>query len=118
LRREIKRKGRHLASLDDEARHIVRKKAKKLRYAAEFFASLFERKREQRRHKHLLSRLEALQNRLGMLNDLAAIPGLFAKAGLSVDAAAAFMEGGPMKKELLDLAEAVHQDLVDTRKFW
>ena len=80
-RRKVKRKGRNLASLDDDARHEVRKSAKKLRYAAEFFAGLFERKGEKRRHKRFVKALEALQDQLGALNDLAAAPELLARLG-------------------------------------
>lgn len=117
FRRRIKRKGRDLASLDDDARHMVRKDAKKLRYATEFFASLFERKRERRRHKRFLARLEALQDRLGMLNDLVAAPAVLAKAGLSDDAVVE-LPGYGSKKKLLDRAEAAHEDLIDTKIFW
>lgn len=118
FRRRIKREGRDLAGLDDEARHNVRKDAKTLRYATEFFASLFVRKREQRRCRRFLSRLEALQDRLGMLNDLVAAPGVLAKAGIGADAAVALLERGPKKKELLDRAETALEDLVDTKIFW
>jgi inorganic triphosphatase YgiF len=40
LRRKIKKDGSDLAGVDDMQRHEVRKDAKKLRYAAEFFGSL------------------------------------------------------------------------------
>ncbi len=54
-----------LAKLDDEHRHEVRKKAKKLRYAAEFFTSLFDRKKQQRRYERYIEALEDLQDALG-----------------------------------------------------
>lgn len=41
FRRKVKKGGRDLAA-EDEARHEVRKDAKKLRYAAEFFTALFD----------------------------------------------------------------------------
>jgi inorganic triphosphatase YgiF len=44
LYRKVRKGGRDLTGKSDAARHEVRKDAKKLRYAAEFFASLFENK--------------------------------------------------------------------------
>lgn len=55
------------AELDDEARHALRKRAKRLRYAVEFGAALFDAKRVQR----YLKPLRELQERLGALNDVA-----------------------------------------------
>jgi CHAD domain-containing protein len=55
------------ADLDDEARHALRKRTKRLRYAVEFSAALFEPKRVQR----YLKPLRELQERLGALNDVA-----------------------------------------------
>lgn len=55
------------AALDDEARHALRKRAKRLRYAVEFSAALFDAKRVQR----YLKPLRELQERLGALNDVA-----------------------------------------------
>ena len=50
-----------------EQRHRVRIRAKRLRYAAEFFASLFQRKAANRYRRGLA----ALQDALGALNDTA-----------------------------------------------
>ncbi len=50
---------------DDVERHALRKRAKRLRYAVEFAAALFERRRVRR----YLKPLRALQERLGLLND-------------------------------------------------
>lgn len=85
----MKREGRNLADIDDEARHEARKSAKKLRYAAEFLQGLFERKNEKRRHKRFVKALEALQDQLGALNDLAAAPDVLKKLGVADDAGAA-----------------------------
>lgn len=54
------------ADLGDDERHSLRKLAKRLRYAAEFVAPLFPRKRVER----YLKRLRALQEQLGHYNDL------------------------------------------------
>ena len=51
--------------LEDEARHRLRKRAKRLRYATEFCRSLFERRAVRR----YLKALRALQERLGAVSD-------------------------------------------------
>jgi len=117
-RRKVKRKGRNLASLDDDARHEVRKSAKKLRYAAEFFAGLFERKGEKRRHKRFVKALEALQDQLGALNDLAAAPELLARLGIAESPGAAELMAHGKKGRLIETAADAHEDFVDTKRFW
>ncbi len=62
------RKGmRQLEGLDDSARHQIRIGIKKLRYAIEFFSSLYP----DRKAKRLASAFAVLQDRLGLLNDIA-----------------------------------------------
>ena len=63
--RKLKKSGRDFAHLDVGERHGVRIAAKKLRYAAEFFAPLFPAKRGRK----YLEALERLQDVLGDLND-------------------------------------------------
>lgn len=65
--RKLLARGRHLARMDDAARHALRIQAKKMRYAAEFLGSLFPGKAV-RRYVKLLA---GLQDDLGRLNDLA-----------------------------------------------
>lgn len=55
----------HWRTLDGEQRHTLRKRAKKLRYAAEFFSSLYKPKSVDR----YLKKLQALQQLLGSTND-------------------------------------------------
>jgi inorganic triphosphatase YgiF len=69
--RKVRKKGKTLAKLDARSRHKLRIQTKKLRYAAEFFASLFSNKRMVKRRKRLLAALERLQGGLGDLNDIA-----------------------------------------------
>ena len=57
--------------LDSEERHQVRIEIKKLRYATEFFESLFKGGGAKKRKRAALSTLEALQETLGELNDIA-----------------------------------------------
>lgn len=127
--RRIRKRGRHLARLEAEERHRVRIEAKKLRYGAEFFGSLYAGKKAHKRHKAFVSTLSDLQDHLGTLNDQATahmvlsslvtgpdpseIPGetVFA-AGL----AAGDNEAGA--KALLKAAAAAHAELLDVKPFW
>jgi len=119
FRRRIKRRGKNLAAASDETRHEVRKDAKKLRYASEFFASLFGGKREQRRQRRFVAALEDLQDRLGTLNDLASAPGVLDKLQLMNEPGASeLLAGSTGKKKMLQRAEAAHDELFDTKKFW
>ncbi|SDZ76995.1 CYTH and CHAD domain-containing protein [Rubrimonas cliftonensis] len=59
--------GERIETLEGEARHDLRKALKKLRYATEFFASLYPAKRI----KPFVTRLKALQDDFGALQDLA-----------------------------------------------
>lgn len=81
----------HLAELSDEERHQLRKRLKRLRYTAEFFASLYP----EQAARSYLKRLGTLQDCFGALNDLAT-------AGRLIEGLAAFGTG---KKAAL-LAEA------------
>lgn len=118
FRRKVKKGGRDLEELDDEARHEVRKAAKKLRYATEFFAALYERKRERRRYKKFVSALETLQDQLGALNDLATAPEVLHGLGLADNPDARALPGADRKADLLQEAAEAHADLVDAKRFW
>jgi triphosphatase len=69
LSHQLRKKGKHLAALKPAARHRARIKAKKLRYAAEFFDKLFGKHAQKRRSK-FIGALAELQDALGALNDL------------------------------------------------
>jgi CHAD domain-containing protein len=69
--RKIRKRGKARARLDARRRHRLRIQAKKVRYAAEFFANLFPGKKAARRRKRFLSALEGVQDGLGDLNDIA-----------------------------------------------
>ena len=66
--------GEDIEHLETEALHEIRLRAKRLRYAAEFFAPLFPHKAT----KRFIHRLSALQERLGTLNDGAVAADLLA----------------------------------------
>ena len=59
--------GKRFEELSPEARHEIRLSLKKLRYASEFFAKLYPKKKNRR----YVARLRGLQDGLGHLNDLA-----------------------------------------------
>jgi triphosphatase len=115
LRKRIKREGKGLADSDDGHRHEVRKYAKKLRYATEFFVSLYPGRKPRRRMDRFLDRLEALQDKLGRLNDIATGPALFARLGIEAELP---MPGKKERKRLLDDAEDCFDALIDSKRFW
>jgi len=117
-RKRLKRDGSALAKADDEHRHDVRKDAKKLRYAAEFFASLFDDKRGVRRHKKFLAAIEALQEELGALNDLVTSPEVLKKHGLADHPASGSVVSDRDKAGLLGKAQSAVDEMLDIKRFW
>ena len=69
-RRKLIQSGRHLDRLSAEKRHRIRMEAKKLRYASEFFSSLWTDRKHRKRYKVFIVALEDLQTCLGSLNDI------------------------------------------------
>lgn len=70
--KKIRKDGKQPDRLSAGERHKLRIKTKKLRYALEFFDSLFPGKRDQKELARLSGKLKALQSALGSLNDFAA----------------------------------------------
>jgi triphosphatase len=68
--KKIRTRGRELASLDPHARHKLRIRIKKLRYATEFYKAVFPGKRQHKRRTKFLSALKDLQDCFGELNDI------------------------------------------------
>ena len=79
--KRIRKRGRHLAELAPDERHRVRIAVKKLRYAAEFFAPLYEGKGRAKRTRRFRDALGELQDRLGDLNDIAVAATMAETAG-------------------------------------
>lgn len=69
--RKARKDGRHLDGMSTRERHKFRIRIKKIRYATEFFESLFG-KAERNRLARLSKRLKTIQDALGSLNDFAA----------------------------------------------
>lgn len=90
--RKLRHQGKHLAQLAPAERHEVRISAKRLRYAIEFFQSLFDGKRV----KPCLRALSALQDELGKLNDASVASGLLEQLRTlkpELSTASGFMDG-------------------------
>ena len=101
--------------LDDESRHGLRKRAKRLRYAAEFAAPLFRR----RAVRPYLKRLRALQARLGAICDVVTAMHAFAPRA-ATEARAMFALGWLTARREVLIAEA-QPDLLtfaEADRFW
>ncbi|QOZ28314.1 CYTH and CHAD domain-containing protein [Bradyrhizobium sp. CCBAU 51753] len=101
--RKLRRDGRRLDRLSAEERHKVRIRAKKIRYAVDFFESLFPGKRERKRLARLSKHLKRVQDALGSLNDFAAHRKLAVDAALKAphqkERARAFASGVVLGRE-------------------
>jgi inorganic triphosphatase YgiF len=87
--RRVRKRGGDVPTATPEVRHQVRIAAKKLRYAAEFFASLYPAKRVAR----YVDALEDLQDILGALNDAAVVDRLLSEVAGSGRPVAAGVDG-------------------------
>ncbi len=96
LGRLLKR-SRGLVKLAPEKRHEARLEAKKLRYAGDFFAALYDGGRSGKRYERFMKRLVGLQDQLGELNDIATAQtltyGIAQDAGAARDGSSAFAAG-------------------------
>lgn len=112
-RRQLKRRGDGLAKRDDRHRHKARIAAKKLRYATQFFASLYRTGKARRRYRRFLDPLETLQDQLGALNDLVIAPQILASLGID-----AKPPGVGKRAQLLREAAEAYDALIDAEPFW
>lgn len=113
FRRKARKAGKRFARLDDEQRHTLRKNAKNLRYAAEFFASLFVDSPGAGRIEPFISALESVQNRLGDWNDRVTAPATLAALGITDSGAT-----GGDDQRLLKAAERALREFDAVRRFW
>ena len=81
-RRKLRKRAKSFAELDAGRRHKLRIQAKKLRYASDFFGSLFSGKQPDKRRKKFLAALETVQDCLGDLNDIAVHENMISAAGM------------------------------------
>lgn len=122
LRDKVRKRGRRLADLDAGARHELRIQAKKLRYATEFFAGVFDD--EAKRRRRFLATLRTLQDALGELNDLAVAEQtgrrLSEGRGAELAYAAGLIVGARRGDEsrLIGEAASAYEDFRRARRFW
>jgi triphosphatase len=122
LHRQLRKVGNHLATLSPERRHQARIKAKKLRYAAEFFSETFGKSAHKQCSQYIAS-LTTLQKALGDLNDLVtARQCALAVVGRNADLAfyAGQIVGGRSRGKRRLLAEAVraYEKWSIAKRFW
>ncbi len=113
--RQVLADATHHDALDDESRHRLRKRAKRLRYSAEFAAPLFERRAVRR----YLKRLRALQERLGAISDVVTAMHAFS-ARAAAEPRAMFALGWLTARRELLIGRA-HPELVafaEVERFW
>lgn len=120
LRKELKA----LTALDVETRHKVRIRAKKVRYASEFFTALAKGKRGAKAAKRFVEQLRPLQESLGELNDVAnAERALRLLAERNQDAGLAFAAGeaadaiGRTEAKLLEKADKAAKGFARAKAF-
>ncbi|MFV3131839.1 CHAD domain-containing protein [Niveispirillum sp. KHB5.9] len=122
--RQARKRGRGFARLAPAPRHELRISLKKLRYAADFFRSLYEGKALRR----FLEDMSAFQDRLGHLQDVATVDKLVAElegtAGAALPAdwrLGAGLVAGWHARGLHDLEEDTVADwhrFADAKPFW
>ncbi|HEV2746938.1 MAG TPA: CHAD domain-containing protein [Allosphingosinicella sp.] len=119
--RKVRKNGRDIAGLDPEPRHRLRIDVKKLRYAVEFLAGLHAEAPSQ---KPFIAALEAMQERLGELNDMETARELVAglpeelRAEASAFAASNPREEAKRTETLLAEAQAAQRRLTEAGPFW
>ena len=125
--RKVRKRGKTLLQLDPMRRHRLRIQVKKLRYAVEFFASLFSDKRLLRRREKFLPVLERLQDCLGDLNDIAVNEARMTEIGIRhrqsnpkrVFAAGLLTGREDARLEVVaEAATAAYERLIKVKPFW
>ena len=115
LHRQLKRDAGVFLTLDDTMRHRTRKRLKRLRYCAEFVASLYPAKAV----KRYLARLRPAQDALGQYNDLTVAEAAF-RGQLEHDARAWFALGwlAARRTQLLQDSARALERLSKAPIFW
>jgi CHAD domain-containing protein len=115
LEEKIRRAADRFAELGDKERHHLRKRIKRLRYAAELVGSLWPRRQVQK----FLRRLEKAQTTLGQLNDAVVALNLYRSLARE-DPRAWFAAGwlAARKEALLVSCAKILADLAIRRGFW
>ncbi len=115
LWRQLRPAARRFGKLDDEARHRLRKRLKRLRYVAEFVAPLFSSKRVER----FLAALRRAQEALGDYNDAIVARDLFVtSAAQHPQAWFAVGWADAEQSRVVARCENGLATLLDARRFW
>jgi inorganic triphosphatase YgiF len=117
LRRRVKKRGRNLRDLSVADRHRLRIRAKRLRYATEFFTATFQGKKCDKRRAKSLTALKDLQDALGTLNDLATRRILLAAEAPERQSHEPG-ESEPEERRLLKEAERAYARFAKVKSFW
>lgn len=121
MQRQVRKRGRRLASLDAQSRHRLRIKAKKLRYASEFFCESFG---SPTRHRRFLKVLKDFQDGLGRLHDTDVAPQIALTLGDRESTSAGFAAGLIIAHRRASaetderIAEKSFADIEATKPFW
>jgi CHAD domain-containing protein len=121
--RKIRKRGRRLAELDTRKRHKLRIKTKNLRYASEFFESLFSGKKTRKQQQKFLAALRDMQDCLGDLNDISAHISLSKEIAAKTHGrafAAGLVIGHEQAREaaVLAAAERSHKAFSKAQPYW
>jgi inorganic triphosphatase YgiF len=111
--RRVRKRARTIEELDPEERHEVRIAMKKLRYAGEFFESLFPGDKARKRRNTVLKTLSGLQDILGDLNDIA--------VGSRISESDALVDPRMQEERTEELLAAARQEidrLEEMKPFW
>ena len=131
-RNKLAKKKKKLKKADASTRHKIRISAKKLRYATEFFATIFPGRKAAKRRRIFAKSLKRLQNSLGDLNDFAVHDRLASRLVLSNRTRArgrrwrrrAFAAGVVAGREssqgdgLMKVAKRALRDVAMAKKYW
>jgi inorganic triphosphatase YgiF len=114
--RKARKRGNGMDRSDPDALHRLRIELKKLRYACEFFAPLYPRKKS---HEYL-KRLTALQEILGSLNDCAVASRLLQALNSRRAAAAGYLRGylAAQREQQLEAFARAWPRFDRARPFW
>lgn len=118
LNKTLLAQGAAVGGLDDDLRHEARKTAKKLRYSIEFFSRLYDEGKARKARIRYLAGLEELQDHLGLLNDVAVMPGALHRAGVAAEGTDRMLaETGGADLARLQAADAMLA-IRDAEPFW
>jgi CHAD domain-containing protein len=121
--RKLKKRGRNIPRLDPLARHGLRIQAKKVRYGAELCGQMFDHPRRQRK---IARALKALQDSLGVLNDLAVGEKVALRLAREAGTPEAAFAAGRLTESrarreaasVLKQARGAYEDLREAGRFW